>query len=76
MGEQNKTIQKPTSVVRMEFMEGVVALVNNSGLPFFVMEPILKDLYLSVKNEADRVYQLEKKAYEESVKNSNEKEVG
>lgn len=68
-------MEKPISVVRQEFIDDVVGLVNESILPMFVIEPILKELYISVKKEAERVYQKEKAEYEKSLKITEKKEV-
>lgn len=62
--------QKPMSVARREFMDKVVELVNESGLPLFVIEPILKELHGVVQMEAENQFQREKEAYEESLKES------
>ena len=70
-----KVMEKPTSLLLHEFKDNIVKTVNESKLPMFVMEPILRDLYISVKNEAERVYLLEKQKYEESLKKSDGKEV-
>lgn len=61
-------IDKPMSVARKEFMNMMVRNVNESGLPLFVVEPILKDLHTVVQHEAEKMYQLEKQAYEEALK--------
>lgn len=61
-------MNKPMSVALREFKEKIVEDVNNSGLPLFAIEPILKDLLSVVQMESERVYQMEKKAYEESLK--------
>ena len=65
-------MEKPTSLLLHEFKDNIVKTVNDSKLPMFVMEPILRDLYTSVKNEANRVYLLEKEAYEKSIKEKEE----
>lgn len=69
-------IQKPTSVLRKEFINNMVALINESGLPFFVIEPILKDLHETVSAESERLYQMEKAQYEEALKVQEESEEG
>ena len=69
-------IQKPTSVLRKEFINNMVTLINESGLPFFVIEPILKDLHEHVSAESERLYQMEKAQYEASLKVQEESEEG
>jgi hypothetical protein len=61
-------MEKPYSVLRKEFLDDLVNMVNTTDLPFFVLEPILKDVYITVKNEAEKIYQLEKREYEEYLK--------
>ena len=36
--------EKPISILRMEFANSLVRLINDSGLPPYVVEPILKDV--------------------------------
>lgn len=69
-------IQKPTSVLRKEFITNMVTLINESELPFFVIEPILKDLHETVSAESERLYQLEKSQYEAAIKAQEESEEG
>lgn len=64
--------QKPMSVARKEFMDEVVKLVNESGLPLFVVEPILKELHGVVQMEAENQYQKEKEAYEKMLKENGD----
>ena len=65
--------EKPLSLKRKEFMEKAVNLVNESGLPFFVIEPILSELLSVVKVESEKQYQREKEVYEEVLKKEAEK---
>ena len=66
---ENKEIIKPLSVVRYEFIEDLTALINGSNLPAYIVEPILKDMYLEAKTMAKIQYEKEKEIYEESLKN-------
>lgn len=50
-GDKN---MKPTSILRYEFIQELTKLINNSQLPSFVIEPILKDMYYDVKNIAQK----------------------
>lgn len=53
-----KELTKPMSVARADFIQDLTGLINHSGLPLFVVEPILKDFYRDVsalaKQQADR----------------------
>lgn len=42
-------MDKPLSVKKEEFEQGLVQLINNSGLPSYMVEPIIKALALEVK---------------------------
>lgn len=67
-------MEKPTSVRLAEFKANAVDLVNNSGLPCFVMEPVLRDILSAVQTKAEQQYQNEKIAYEESLKHKEDEE--
>lgn len=60
-------IEKPITVVRQEFIDGLVDYINNSGLPLFIIEPILKDIYMEVKAMSQNQYELEKSQYEKQL---------
>lgn len=40
---ENKTIQKPIMVQIQEFKNGISTLVQESKLPIFIVEPILRE---------------------------------
>lgn len=50
-------MDKPITVARQEFMDALVALINNSNLPAFVITPILQTV-------TQRVAELETQQYE------------
>ena len=50
-------VMKPISLLKEDFADSLVNLCNNSGLPFFVLEYILKDVYLEVKGLAKKQYE-------------------
>ncbi len=62
-----ETIRKPASVERAEFISSLVALINTSSLPAFVLESILKDIYNDVHNLAQKQYEDDLKRYNEAV---------
>lgn len=51
-------IMKPMTVARHEFVGALTDLVNNSQLPAFVLEAVLKDVYNDIRMIARQ--QLEK----------------
>lgn len=64
----NEKIEKPITVIRQEFIDAISSDINNCGLPLFVVEPILKDVYLEVKSLSKKQYELEKAEYEEKIR--------
>ena len=60
-------ITKPITVVRQEFIEKLVADVNNCGLPLFVVEPILKDLLNEVSAAVKQQYETDRAQYEQQL---------
>lgn len=69
----NKTI-KPITVVRAEFMSSLADLINNSSLPFFVIDSILKDIEVEVRAAAQKQYENDKENYEKELSKNNEAE--
>ncbi len=59
-------MSKPITVLKEEFVEALVKLVNGSGLPMFVIESVLKDIIAEVHAGAQHQYEMDKKNYEES----------
>ena len=62
-----ENIEKPITVVRQEFINTLVSTVNTCGLPLFVIEPILRDVYLEVKSLSNKQCEIEKMEYEKKV---------
>ena len=61
---------KPMSIVISELKEGIVTIVNNSGLPLYITEMILKDIVNDV-SEVSR--QVREKEYQEYVQAEQKK---
>lgn len=59
-------MERPLSVAREDFVNSLVELVNNSGLPMFVVLDVLKSATEEVKDAAARQYEQEKMEYEKS----------
>ena len=57
-------MDKPATLIREELIDDMVGLINNSGLPLFIIEPILKELYLEVKNGAQQQLESDKQQYQ------------
>ena len=63
----DKKIEKPITVIRQEFIDTISNDINNCNLPLFVVEPILRDIYLEVKTLSQKQYELEKAEYESKL---------
>ena len=68
----NNTIEKPTSVLREEFIQHLIGLINNANLPPYVIEPILKDALAEVQNLITIQTEKEKKEYYEALRQQEE----
>lgn len=60
-------IKKPLSLLQIEFTNNLVNLINNSQLPSFVIELILKDVYKDIALISQKQYELDKKEYQKIV---------
>lgn len=67
-------MNKPISVVCEEFKQGLAVLINNSGLPAFIVEPVLRNCLNEVKIIADNQFRLDKSAYEKGMSDCAEHE--
>ena len=67
-------MEKPISVIYEEFKEELANLINGSGLPAFMVEPVLQDYLSEIKMIKERQYQIEKARYEESLKTQVEQQ--
>ena len=67
MNIKTNGINKPTSLVKEEFTNELINLCNNSQLPLFVIEYILKDLIQEIHTLSKRQYEVEKQQYEDAV---------
>ena len=68
-------MNKPITVVREEVKEKIAEIINTSGLPAFVIEPILSDFLIEVRNIAKYQYEHDKQQYEMSLKKEPDEKV-
>ena len=61
-------------ILAHEFKQELVNTINNSGLPAFVLEPIIKDIYEQILKEDNRQYQEAVMAKEKKNKKKEVKE--
>ena len=58
---------KPITLVRDEFIAKMVDLCNNSGLPFFIVEDVIKNLLQEIHNASLQQLEEDKKRYNAQV---------
>lgn len=66
-------MNKPANLIAEETRQKITNAINNSGLPAFILEPIIKDLYNQIvyikKNELEN----SKKEYSKSLEEGETK---
>lgn len=67
MNVENAEPQKPMTVAKEDFVNNLTDIINNSGLPAFVIEPVMKDMYFEVRDVAKKQYQQDKEQYESAL---------
>ena len=61
--------EKPITLMREDFINNIVDTCNNSGLPFFMIEDIMKDLIQKIHLAAQQQLEEDRKRYnKESTK--------
>lgn len=60
-------MEKPISLKLKEFKNNAVNLINTSGLPLFIVEPILKEILAAVQTKANEEYLQDKAHYENKL---------
>lgn len=74
MNKKEESVVKPTLVARQEFIENLIKLINESGIPLIVIHPVLESVANDVAKAIQQQYETEKTQYENSlVKKSTEK---
>lgn len=63
---------KPITLIRDEFIEKTVDLCNNSGLPFFIVEDVLKNLIQEIHRASLQQLEEDKKRYEAQTAKKSE----
>lgn len=67
MSKELNEPKKPLSVAREEFCHNLLELVNNSGLPAFVIQPIFTELQTIIANASKEQYENDLKLYNEQI---------
>lgn len=66
-------MNKPSTLIYEDFKREMADLINNSGLPFFIVENVLQNFLIEVKDAAKKQYQIDKLQYEKSLSEKDEK---
>ena len=64
----NNNISKPLTLVKEEFLNNLVVLCNNSELPFFIIEGVLKDLLQDIHVASQKQFEADKINYTKMLK--------
>lgn len=67
-------VMKPMSVARSEFIQSLTNLINESTLPLFVIESILKDMYSDVHSLSQRQLEIDLKNYREALSQAEDED--
>ena len=59
---------KPITLVRSEFIDKMANLINQSGLPSFIIEPILQNFLNETRIDVQRQIEIDKAQYENELK--------
>ena len=66
-------MNKPANLIMEETKENIVKIINESGLPPFLVEPIIKDLYNQVSILKQQELEKNRQEYENSLKQEEKK---
>lgn len=67
-------VMKPMSVARSEFIQSLTNLINESTLPLFVIESILKDMHSDVRSLSQRQLEIDLKNYREALSRAEDED--
>lgn len=61
--EEDIKLRKPLVLARNEFLQKLIQTANDSGLPFVIMEYVVRDFYDEVRKSATQQYEKENEEY-------------
>lgn len=64
-------MNKPSTIIYEEFKQNLAALINNSGLPAFVIELVLRDFLNETRIIAQKQYKEDVAEYEKAIAEEN-----
>lgn len=63
-------MDKPITVARHDFMDGLVDLINSSGLPAFMIVDVFESTIPALRTQAEQQYLADLKKYKEGDQNA------
>ena len=73
MNKTNTTVAKPITVAREEFKQNILQLCENSGLPPFIVEDVLKYFLEQVHIASVEQYKRDKEEYDKAIQQEKSK---
>lgn len=61
-------MEKPLSVTMTEIKTNIAKIINESGVPMYILEPIVRDIYEQICKVGNQQMEREAKEWEESQK--------
>lgn len=71
MEKGKQTNEKPLSVAITEVKKGIASIINGSGLPIYISEMIVKDIYNDIVQVSNQVKDTEYTQYMQSQEIDN-----
>lgn len=71
MEKEKQTNEKPLSVAITEVKKGIASIINGSGLPIYISEMIVKDIYNDIVQVSNQVKDTEYTQYIQSQEIDN-----
>lgn len=80
MEKEKQTNEKPLSVAITEVKKGIASIINESGLPIYISEMIVKDIYNDIVQVSNQVKNSEYAQYVQAqeitkIEKENNKEI-
>lgn len=73
MDNKSSNIDKPLIIAKEELCQKITQAMNESGIPLFIIEYILKDILNDIHNINQQILENEKINYEKNINNTIDK---
>jgi hypothetical protein len=60
-------MEKPITMIMEDTKDAIISTINNSKLPAFILENIIKDIYMEINQMTIQQAKLDKEKYEEAM---------